>query len=129
MADPHPPVTLGYLRREAKWLHLYCNVCGHEREVDTTEAPWAALPDETVVPTLGKSMVCSKCGTKGHIWSVPETGRRRPRLRSGAKAELWLAAVAAVLPSGRCRLAWSFADHSFWQCRGAAYVGLGLTHA
>ena len=53
-----PPVTFGYLRREAKWLHLYCTVCGHEREFE--------------VPTLGQLMVCSKCGTKGKVWSVPE---------------------------------------------------------
>ena len=66
------PVTFGYLRREGKWMHLLCNVCGHEREVDTTAEPWGALPDTTVVPKLGKSLLCSNCGTKGRIWSVPE---------------------------------------------------------
>ena len=67
------PVTFGYLRSEGKWMHLLCNVCGHEREVDTAATvPFVHMPDSTVVPTLGKSMVCSKCGTKGKIWSVPE---------------------------------------------------------
>ena len=53
-------------------MHLLCNVCGREREVDTTKPPFDKMPDSTVVPTLGNSMVCSKCGTKGRIWSVPE---------------------------------------------------------
>jgi hypothetical protein len=66
------PVTFGYLRREAKWLHLYCTVCGHEREFDVSQPPFAHMADATVVPTLGQSMVCSKCGTKGKIWCVPE---------------------------------------------------------
>jgi hypothetical protein len=73
LSDENGPDTFGYLRREGKWMHLLCNVCGHEREVDTAAmAPFAGMPDSTVVPTLGKSMVCSKCGTKGKIWSVPE---------------------------------------------------------
>lgn len=59
------PVTFGYLRREAKWLH-------HEREFDVSQSPFAHMPDHTVVPTLGQSMMCSKCGTEGKIWSVPE---------------------------------------------------------
>jgi hypothetical protein len=66
------PVTFSHLRREAKWLHLYCTVCGHEREFDVSKPPFQHLPDDTVVPTLGLVMVCSKCKTKGKIWSVPE---------------------------------------------------------
>jgi hypothetical protein len=66
------PVTFGYLCREAKWLHLYCTVCGHEREFDVSQPPFAHMPDALVVPTLGQAMVCSKCGTKRKIWSVPE---------------------------------------------------------
>jgi hypothetical protein len=66
------PVTFGYLRRQAKWLHLYCTVCGHEREFDVSQPPFAHMADSTVVPTLGHYIVCSKCGTKGKIWSVPE---------------------------------------------------------
>ena len=76
------PVTFGYLRSEGKWLHLLCNVCGHEREVDTASmAPFAGMADSTVVPTLGKSMVCSKCGAKGKIWSVPELYGASPETR------------------------------------------------
>ena len=70
--DESGPATFGYLRGEGKWLHLLCNVCGHEREVDTSRPPFDKMPDSTVAPTLGKSMVCSECGTKGRIWSVPE---------------------------------------------------------
>ena len=58
-----------YLRREAKWLHLYCTVCGRELEYDVGQPPFAHMVDSTVVPTLGQSMVCSKCGTKGKVWS------------------------------------------------------------
>ena len=73
MAQPEfEPVTFGYLRREARWLHLYCTNCGHEREFDVSRPPFDHMADSTVVPTLGKSMVRSKCGTKGKIWSVPE---------------------------------------------------------
>ena len=72
LSDENGPVTFGYLRREGKWM-LLCNVCGHEREVDTAAmAAFAGMPNDTVVPTLGQSMVCSRCGTKGKIWSVPE---------------------------------------------------------
>jgi hypothetical protein len=45
------PVTFGYLRREAKWLDLYCTVCGHEREFG--QPPFDHMSDRTVVPTLG----------------------------------------------------------------------------
>jgi hypothetical protein len=55
-------VTFGYLRSEAKWLHLYCTVCGH----DVSKPPFDRMSDSTVVPTLGQSMVCSRCGTKGN---------------------------------------------------------------
>jgi hypothetical protein len=71
-AADYQPVTFGYLRQEAKWLHLYCTVCGREREFDVSKPPFDQMPDSTVVPTLGQLMVCSKCGTKGKIWSVPE---------------------------------------------------------
>jgi hypothetical protein len=54
------PVTFGHLRREAKWMHLLCNVCGHEREVDTSKRPFDTMPDSTVAPTLGRSMVCTR---------------------------------------------------------------------
>lgn len=71
--DQHyEPVTFGDLRRDGMWLHLLCNSCGHEREVEVSKPPFADKPDSTVVPSLGKSMVCSGCGVKGNIWSVPE---------------------------------------------------------
>ena len=75
------PVTFGYLRREAKWLHLYCTVCGHDREFDVSQPPFAHMTDSTVVPTLGQSMVCSNCGTKGEVWSVPEFHGASPETR------------------------------------------------
>ena len=75
------PVTFGYLRREAKWLHLYCTVCGQEREFDVSQPPFAHMTDSTVVPTLGQSMVCSNCGTKGKVWSVPEFHGALPETR------------------------------------------------
>ena len=68
----YQPVTCGYLRQEAKWLHLYCTVCGHEREFAVGKPPFDHMADATLVSTLGQVMVCSKCGTKGKIWSAPE---------------------------------------------------------
>jgi hypothetical protein len=44
------PVTFGYLRQETKWLHLYCTVCGREREYDVSKLPFDRMPDSTVVP-------------------------------------------------------------------------------
>jgi len=69
---PYNPVTLGDLRRDAKWLHLYCTKCGREREVEPTRPPFGSMPDSTIVHLLGKAMVCTACGTKGKVWSVPE---------------------------------------------------------
>lgn len=60
---------------EAKWLSLYCTVCDHEPEFDVRRPLFAHMPDSVVVPTLGQSMLCSKCGTKGKIWSMPEVSR------------------------------------------------------
>jgi hypothetical protein len=74
------PVTFAYLRREAKWLHLYCTVCGRERESMFSNPPLDRMPDSTVVPTLGQSMVWSKCGTKGRSGRYRNsTGRRQRR--------------------------------------------------
>jgi hypothetical protein len=70
--QPYEPVSLGDLRREKMWLHLLCNACGREREVEPSKPPLDAMSDDTVVHLLGKSMVCSGCGVKGNIWSVPE---------------------------------------------------------
>lgn len=54
------------------WLHLLCKICGREREVDPTKSPFEEMPDSTIVHLLGTSMVCTGCGQKGKIWSVPE---------------------------------------------------------
>jgi hypothetical protein len=69
---PYKPVTLGDLRRERMWLHLLCNGCGREREVEPSSPPFGSLPDSTVLHLLDKSIVCQGCGVKGNIWSVPE---------------------------------------------------------
>lgn len=74
------PVTFGWLRREGKWLHLYCTACGYEREVDTARPPWSDVSDATVVPTLGKRLRCSRCKVKGKIWSVPELPGASPEV-------------------------------------------------
>jgi hypothetical protein len=69
---PYNPVTFGDLRRDGMRLHLLCNHCGREREVQPTKPPFETLPDGTIVHLIGKSMVCSGCEVKGNIWSVPE---------------------------------------------------------
>jgi hypothetical protein len=74
MSKPHQqfePVTLGHLRRETKWLHP--NARSAVTSWSSTSASRLSTRCPTaLVPALGKSMVCSKCGTKGKIWSVAE---------------------------------------------------------
>jgi hypothetical protein len=55
------PVTFGYLRREAKWLHLYCTVCGREREYNVSQPPFDNMPDSN----------------RGAVARPVEKGRRR----------------------------------------------------
>ena len=62
------PVTLGDLDQEGKLLWLYCNDCGYEREVLPLSI---GLHAEQPVPTTGKRLKCSKCGSK-KISSKPE---------------------------------------------------------
>ena len=77
-------VTFAHLRREAKWLHLYYTVWGHDREFDVSRPPFEHMPDSTVVPKLGKLMVCSKCGTlvaaapRGRMYSATTQGIHSP---------------------------------------------------
>ena len=59
--QPTCPVTLGDLVRNDKLLWVYCCDCGHERDVNPAMVP---LPAETPVPTIGKHMKCSVCGSR-----------------------------------------------------------------
>jgi hypothetical protein len=70
------PVTSGYLRREAKCLHLYCLVCGHEREFDVSRPPFDHMPDRTVALTLGQVKVGSK--PKFHGASAEQLSAGKP---------------------------------------------------
>jgi len=54
------PVTLSDLANAGKLLWLYCCDCGRERDIDPLSLP---LPGETPVPSVGKRMVCSACGS------------------------------------------------------------------
>lgn len=62
------PVTLGWLDREGKLLWLYCQDCGHEREVPPLSI---GLPATQPVPEVGRKMVCSRCGSRA-ISTAPE---------------------------------------------------------
>ena len=55
------PVTLGDLVLLDKLLWVYCCDCGHERDVDPLSI---GLPVETPVPSVGKRMKCSACGSR-----------------------------------------------------------------
>lgn len=66
--QPTGPVTLADLVRDDKLLWVYCCDCGHERDVNPA---MVALPAETPVPTIGKHMKCSVCGSR-KINTMPE---------------------------------------------------------
>lgn len=62
------PVTLADLARAGQLLWLYCPDCHREREV----APLSiGLPPDQPVPTAGRRLVCSQCGSR-RIESKPE---------------------------------------------------------
>ena len=60
-ASSFTAVTLNDLAHAGKLLWLYCCDCGRERDVDPLSLP---LPGETPVPSVGKRMVCSNCGSR-----------------------------------------------------------------
>ena len=62
------PVTLDDLQRDGKFLWVYCNACGRDVDIDPLTLP---LSGTTPVPTIGKRMKCSACGSK-HIHTAPE---------------------------------------------------------
>jgi hypothetical protein len=62
------PVTFGDLARDGKLLWVYCTECYHERDLDPSAVP---LPAETPVPSVGKRMKCSACGSR-NIDARPE---------------------------------------------------------
>ncbi len=62
------PVTLGNLIDDGKLLWCYCTKCGHERDVEPATIP---LPPSHPVPTVGKKMKCSRCGSR-EITTAPE---------------------------------------------------------
>jgi hypothetical protein len=55
------PVTLSDLAHDGKLLWVYCTDCGRERDLDPASLP---LPGETPVPSVGKRMKCSACGSR-----------------------------------------------------------------
>ncbi len=64
----YSPVTLGDLARDNKLLWIYCNDCGREREVPPLSI---GLPEAQPVPTAGKRLKCSECGSR-KITTRPE---------------------------------------------------------
>jgi hypothetical protein len=78
------PVTLSDLAHEGKLLWVYCTGCGRERDLDPLSLP---LPGETPVPSVGKRMKCSACGSRkidarpelcpGGVVAMHERERRR----------------------------------------------------
>lgn len=58
---PSGPVTLGDLAREGKLLWVYCCDCGRERNIDPAALP---LPSSYPVPSVGKHLKCSECGSR-----------------------------------------------------------------
>jgi hypothetical protein len=54
------PVTLGDLAHANKLLWVYCRECGRERVHPLS----LSLPVKTPVPSVGKRMVCSACGSR-----------------------------------------------------------------
>ena len=76
------PVTVGDLAREGRLLWCYCVACGYEREIGPLSV---GFEEDQPVPTAGKRMKCSQCGsrdieTKPQLHSEPlEVLRRRYR--------------------------------------------------
>jgi hypothetical protein len=68
MSSAAPPVTLADLIRDGKLLWVYCNDCGHERDVEPATVP---LPLSHPVPDVGKRMKCSACGGR-KVTTAPE---------------------------------------------------------
>ena len=62
------PVSLADLIRDKKLLWVYCNDCGHERDIDPRTLP---LKPDLGVPFVERHLICSKCGSK-KISTKPE---------------------------------------------------------
>jgi len=54
-------VTPSDVAHNGKLLRLYCCDCGRERDIDPLSLP---LPGETSVPSVGKRMKYSACGSR-----------------------------------------------------------------
>lgn len=63
------PVTIGDLRRAGRRLWCYCEDCGREVEKDLNV--WRALDDAVEVPSAGKHLKCSQCGS-GRVSTRPQ---------------------------------------------------------
>ena len=55
------PVALGDVARDGKLLWVYCCDCDRERDIEPLSI---GLPAETPVPSVGKRMKCSACGSR-----------------------------------------------------------------
>lgn len=83
----HPtytPVTLDDLQRDGKFLWVYCNACGRDRDLDPLALP---LPGTTPVPTIGKRMKCSACGSKS-IHTAPELYPQNRTQRANSNSDI-----------------------------------------
>ena len=76
------PVALSDLTHDGKLLWVYCTECGRERDIDPPSLP---LPGETPVPSVGKRMKCSACGSR----------------KIDARPELYPGGVVAMRERGR----------------------------
>ena len=60
-SEPGPPMTLGNMRSLGVYgLLVSCLTCRHESRFNVE-----AYPDRVTVPSFGRMMVCSKCGSIG----------------------------------------------------------------
>jgi len=62
------PVTLGDLAREGRLLWCYCWSCSYEREVEPLSL---GIDPAEPVPTVGKRLKCSRCGSRDVPFSDP----------------------------------------------------------
>jgi hypothetical protein len=58
--DPIKPMTLENMRQNVRSLDVQCNQCRHRVIVNVDH-----LPGDLTVPSFGRKMVCTNCGTIG----------------------------------------------------------------
>jgi hypothetical protein len=60
-AQSAPPMTLGNMRANGiHCLSVYCRSCHHQVHFNVDH-----MPDHVAVPSIGRRMVCTRCGLVG----------------------------------------------------------------